>query len=112
MQLLDYEGGDEEDVFCLNFDVQTEWLGETKVTPLVPGGSDKAVTASNKAEYVEKYTQWYLVDSVNTQFQAFLTGFVTVLDGPALRLFEDEDLELMVNQERVCGALCCQGWLE
>jgi len=46
--LLDYEGDDLEDVFCLNFVVSRDVFGEVKTDELKPGGADVPVTQKNK----------------------------------------------------------------
>lgn len=94
--LLDYPDPDVEDVFCLSFSTTVEAFGETKVIDLVPGGREKAVTNENRQEYVDRYVDWLLNESVKDQFTAFMKGFCTVVDGPALHLFRAEELELLV----------------
>ncbi|VDO80140.1 unnamed protein product [Heligmosomoides polygyrus] len=54
--LLEYQGDDFEDVFCLNFTISYSAFGSTETTPLVTGGEDKSVTQDNKAEYVQVST--------------------------------------------------------
>lgn len=49
-----------------------------KVVPLVPDGENVPVTSSNRAEYVEQYTRYVLVDSVKRQFEAFYGGFRSI----------------------------------
>merc|ERR1712232_121744 len=45
-QLLDYEGNDVEDIFCLTFEVTwTDDLGEERKRELKPGGSHISVTS-------------------------------------------------------------------
>jgi len=47
-KLLSYEGDDFEDVFCLDFVGEIEAYGQIQTVELVPGGSKKAVTKSNR----------------------------------------------------------------
>ena len=42
---------------------------------LLPGGGDVAVTAANRAQFVELYVQHLLEKSVQPQFAAFRKGF-------------------------------------
>ena len=49
-KLLDYEGDDLEEVFCLYFEVAVEYFGSTKTIELVPGGSDIPVKSSNRGK--------------------------------------------------------------
>lgn len=46
-------------------------FGETKVFELCPGGKDKPLTAANRDEYVQLYTEYVLHKSIETQFAAF-----------------------------------------
>lgn len=73
-QLLDYEGNDVEDVFCLMFEVTWMELGEEKRIELKPGGGDIPVTFENKEEYVLRYVRWLLVDSIQQQWDSFEKG--------------------------------------
>lgn len=98
--LLDYEGGDVEDVFCLNFSVEWMELGEEKTKELKPGGSDIPVTSDNKEEYVMRYVQWVLVDSIYAQYGSFQAGFMRVMQETSLDLLRPEELELLVVGSR------------
>lgn len=75
--LLEYEGEDVEDIFCLAFEVSWMELGEEKRLELKPGGADIPVTKDNKEEYVLRYVRWLLVDSINQQWDAFEKGVMT-----------------------------------
>lgn len=76
-QLLDYEGDDVEDIFCLVFEVTWMELGEEKRIELKPGGANIPVTNENKEEYVLRYVRWLLVDSIKQQWDAFEKGVMT-----------------------------------
>ncbi len=52
--ILDYDGDDAEDVFCLMFTASYDLYGQEKEVELVPGGADKPVTSDNRDTYVEK----------------------------------------------------------
>jgi hypothetical protein len=95
-QLLDYDGDDVEDIFCLTFDVAWMDLGEGKRRELKLGGSDIAVTSDNREEYVMLYVKWLLVDSIYPQYDAFERGFMRVMENSSLDLLRPEDLELLV----------------
>jgi ubiquitin-protein ligase E3 A len=94
--LLDYDGDDVEDVFCLSFDVNWNDLGEEKRKELKPGGSDIPVTSDNKEEYVLLYVRWLLVDSIQPQYESFESGFMKVMEGSSLDLLDPLELELFV----------------
>lgn len=93
--LLDYDGTDVEDVFCLDFSVVYESWGERREHELVPGGSAIDVSHENKQQYVDLYVQWALVDHVKKQFDAFRKGFMQVASSDVLMLIRAEELELL-----------------
>jgi ubiquitin-protein ligase E3 A len=95
-QLLEYEGDDVEDVFCLTFEVNWVDLGEEKVKELKPNGSNIPVTSKNKEEYVLLYVKWLLTDSIYPQYQSFEAGFMRVMEDTSLDLLQPDDLELLV----------------
>jgi len=94
--LLDYEGDDTEDIFCLNFEVTWMVLGQEQKKELKPGGSDVAVTFENKEEYVMLYVKWLLVDSIGPQYSEFERGFMKVMVDSSLEILLAEELELLV----------------
>jgi ubiquitin-protein ligase E3 A len=95
-QLLAYDGGDDADVFGLTFEAAYEAFGSTVTVELVPGGSERPVTAGNKWEYARALVDWHLNRSVAGAFAALQRGFRTVVTGHALSLLRPEELELMV----------------
>ena len=95
-KLLDYEGDDVEDIFCLRFDVAWMDLGVEKRRDLKPNGSSIPVTAENKEEYVMLYVRWLLVDSIYPQYESFEAGFLRVMEDSTLDLLRPDDLELLV----------------
>ncbi|KAL2629156.1 hypothetical protein R1flu_013842 [Riccia fluitans] len=94
-QLLEYDG-DVENTFCLTFQVEYDYFGETKTHELIPGGSNLPVTKENRKRYVDLYVNYLLVESIDQQFSSFKEGFNKVCSGPALRLFRYEELELLI----------------
>ncbi|KAJ2091105.1 putative E3 ubiquitin-protein ligase [Coemansia sp. RSA 986] len=96
-QLLLYRNNDVEDVFCLTFEASYDAFGQVITVPLVPNGANIAVTSQNRVEYVMRYLQWVLNDSVSRQFEPFRRGFYYVCGGNALSLFKPEEIELMVH---------------
>lgn len=71
-------------------------MPQVRKVELVPGGSDKPVTAANRQEYVDLVTKWHLDTSIAEPFGHFRSGFYSVASGYALRLFSHEELELLV----------------
>ncbi|KAK3829114.1 MAG: hypothetical protein J3Q66DRAFT_324376 [Benniella sp.] len=96
-QLLNYEGHDVEDVFCLNFVGSYEAYGDVVEKPLVRDGKDVPVTSQNKREYVERYANFVMNSSIADQFDWFRRGFTSVCGGDALSLFRPEEIEFLVR---------------
>nr|XP_020447345.1 probable E3 ubiquitin-protein ligase HERC3 isoform X2 [Monopterus albus] len=95
-ELLDYEGGDVEETFLLNFSITRENYGMTEVKELVPGGESISVDKNNRTEFVEAYLRYVFTDSVTEQYSAFSTGFLKVCGGEILSLFQPSELMAMV----------------
>ena len=93
--LLEYEGDDVEEVFCLSFELTWMELGEERRLNLVPDGANIPVTNENREEYVLRYVRWVLVDSIEVQWDSFYTGLMRVLEDSSLDLFIPEELELL-----------------
>uniref|UniRef100_A0A1I7XGH8 HECT domain-containing protein n=1 Tax=Heterorhabditis bacteriophora TaxID=37862 RepID=A0A1I7XGH8_HETBA len=58
-ELLDYQGDDFEDVFCLTFTFSCTALGQTETVDLKTEGSKITVTQLNKNEYVQIHSTVY-----------------------------------------------------
>ncbi|KHO02025.1 hect [Metarhizium album ARSEF 1941] len=95
-QLLDFEG-DVESAFSLDFVIDAEKYGTTVEVPLCRGGEQKAVTNSNRREYVDLYIRYVLDTAVTRQFEPFKRGFYTVCGGNAFSLFRPEEIELLIR---------------
>uniref|UniRef100_A0A665XCA1 HECT domain-containing protein n=1 Tax=Echeneis naucrates TaxID=173247 RepID=A0A665XCA1_ECHNA len=95
-QLLDYEGGDVEETFLLNFAITRENYGMTEVKELIPGGESISVDKNNRKEFVEAYLRYVFLDSVSEQYSAFSSGFLKVCGGEILSLFQPSELMAMV----------------
>ena len=95
-QLLEFEGNVEE-TFCRDFVIEVERYGHTVRIPLCTNGENRAVTNSNRREFVDLYIQYLLDAAVARQFEPFKRGFFTVCGGNALSLFQPEEIELLVR---------------
>ena len=63
---------------CLQAEVQDDFGGAPTSVELCPDGASvpvTAVTADNRQQYVEAYTQHLLTSSISRQFDAFARGF-------------------------------------
>jgi len=95
-QFLDYSGPNFQEDMDLTFQITANYFGSMQVYELKSGGADIPVTLENRKEYVELYVNYLLESSVTVQFEAFKKGFLSVCDGNALKLFEPEELQLLV----------------
>ena len=68
--MLDYEGDDVEDVFCLSFVMSREVFGSVQTDELKPGGANILVTQKNK----------YEIHFVAISWMSFLTIFLSFPD--------------------------------
>ncbi|OZJ03288.1 hypothetical protein BZG36_03753 [Bifiguratus adelaidae] len=95
-QLLEFDG-DVEEVFCRDFVGDYEAFGEIQQVPLIPNGQNIPVTNANRVDYVERYVNFILNDSIRDQFEPFKRGFYLVCGCNALSLFRPEEIELLVR---------------
>uniref|UniRef100_A0A4W4FUW3 HECT domain-containing protein n=1 Tax=Electrophorus electricus TaxID=8005 RepID=A0A4W4FUW3_ELEEL len=82
-QLLDYEGDDVEDAFCLTFAVSF-------VLTCV------CLSTHPREEFVQAYLRYIFSDSVRELYSAFSGGFLKVCGGRVLSLFQPSELMAMV----------------
>ncbi|XP_014250141.1 probable E3 ubiquitin-protein ligase HERC4 isoform X2 [Cimex lectularius] len=94
--LLEYEGTDIEEVFCLKFEITRDVFGQLKSSVLKPNGGNISVTQENKKEYVELYIDYILNKSVERHFRAFHDAFHKVCGGRVLQLFHAQELMAVV----------------
>ncbi|UZJ54316.1 hypothetical protein CBS101457_003636 [Exobasidium rhododendri] len=85
------------DILDLTFSVDTEEFGETQVIDLKQGGSAIAVTEQNKQEYVRLVTEQRMTLSIRKQIDAFLEGFHDVIPHELIRIFTEQELELLIS---------------
>jgi hypothetical protein len=91
-----------DDVSSWGLDFQITYqtpFGEVRSHELKPHAADIPVTNDNRKEYVDLYVKYLLEDSISKQFNAFLKGFKTVCNSPALQLFRPDELQLLI-----CGS--------
>ena len=95
-QLLDFDGNVKE-TFCRDFVAVGERYGQPVEVSLCSNGENRAVTNSNRYEFVDLYIKYILDTSVARQYEPFKRGFFTVCGGNALSLFRPEEIELLVR---------------
>ena len=79
-KMIDFDG-DVEATFGQVFQVTFEAWGVMTTHDLVPNGGDVPVTNNNVQDYIDRYVQWVLVDSVKQQYDAFHKGFMRACGG-------------------------------
>ena len=95
-QLLEFDG-DVKETFCRDFVAVEGRYGQPVEVPLCSNGENRAVTNSNRNEFVDLYIKYLLDTSVARQYEPFKRGFFTVCGGNALSLFRPEEIELLVR---------------
>lgn len=84
-------------VLDLTFSVDAEDFGVQKTIELKPGGKDIPVTEENKAEYVRLVTEQRLTKDIQKQISAFLEGFHDIIPPDLIRIFTEQELELLIS---------------
>lgn len=93
---LIYVKDNDPDNLELTFAIDDCVFGETQTVELIPGGSDVKVTEENKEEYITAVINWRFVKRVSTQMGQILKGLHEVVPNNLLRLFDANDLELLM----------------
>eukprot|EP00051_Salpingoeca_urceolata_P019627 m.288906 g.288906 ORF g.288906 m.288906 type:complete len:196 (+) comp19455_c2_seq1:2026-2613(+) len=83
----------------LTFSIDSTRFGETVTTELIKDGSNVPVTNENRHDFVHRYIQHVLKDSVAAQFESFAEGFYRLFNQVESRLCRASELELLV-----CGS--------
>ncbi|XP_062554310.1 E3 ubiquitin-protein ligase Nedd-4-like isoform X4 [Armigeres subalbatus] len=80
----------------LTFSVDEESFGTTSQRDLKPNGANIEVTNDNKDEYIKLVIEWRFVARVKSQMQAFLEGFGSLVPLHLLKIFDENELELLM----------------
>ena len=94
--------GDATDL-CLDFSVEDDTFGARSVHSLIPGGSQVAVTDSNKLHYIHLAADWHLNGRLGASSAAFARGLAQVYYVSRLACVVCALMSLG------CAALCCAG---
>jgi ubiquitin-protein ligase E3 C len=81
----------------LNFTIQLNEFGESKVVELKPGGKDITVTNDNKIEYIHLMADYKLNKQIQEQVKAFKMGISDIIDLDLLRLFNFNELQNLIS---------------
>jgi len=88
--------GDVEDL-CLTFSVDEEWAGEKRTVELVDGGAQKAVTNSNRIQYLYSVADYHLNTKLRAVLSAFVGGLGEEVSLSSLRLFNLSEVRLLLS---------------
>lgn len=85
------------DILDLTFSTEVDDFGRLKIVDLKPNGRTIAVTEENKVEYVRLVSEQRLVLAIKEQIQAFLSGFHDVVPKELVKIFNEQELELLIS---------------
>ncbi|KAL3086117.1 hypothetical protein niasHS_009687 [Heterodera schachtii] len=88
---------DQPTTLALSFCVTEEVAGEIIERELLPGGKDLSVTDANKSDFIDRMVKWRTVRGVQAQSAALFRGLYEVVDKEYLRIFEPQQLELVLS---------------
>ena len=94
-KVKNYPGDVEE--LCLTFSINDKL--SNKEIELVRGGSDMAVTNSNKIRYIYYLTHYYLNVKTKEHTKAFLSGLNEIISLPLLQIFTPRELQVLISGE-------------
>lgn len=64
---------------------------------LVPGGSNKAVTADNVAEYIHRVADFRLNYQIRAASEAFWQGFFELVHASWVAMFNEEEIQMLIS---------------
>jgi len=79
-----------------DFTATEEVMGEKKVVELKENGANIDLTGENRAEYLEAYLQYVMMDRIKLQLTELLLGFYDVIPETLLTVFDFQELELIL----------------
>uniref|UniRef100_A0A452SLB4 Ubiquitin-protein ligase E3C n=1 Tax=Ursus americanus TaxID=9643 RepID=A0A452SLB4_URSAM len=97
--LKSYEGDVEE--LGLNFTVVNNDLGEAQVVELKFGGKDIPVTSANRIAYIHLVADYRLNRQIRQHCLAFRQGLANVLDLEWLRMFDQQEIQVLISGAQV-----------
>jgi E3 ubiquitin-protein ligase NEDD4 len=80
----------------LTFCVDEDTFGHTSQRELKPNGASIPVTNDSKIEYMRLVIEWRFVSRIHEQMTAFLEGFNEVIPISILKIFDENELELLM----------------
>lgn len=87
---------DDIEPLCLDFTATRLVNGKPEIIELVEDGANIDVTRENRARYLEALFKYHVLDSVSDQLLSFLTALYDVVPEGLLKLFDYQELELLM----------------
>ncbi|WWC86828.1 uncharacterized protein L201_001707 [Kwoniella dendrophila CBS 6074] len=84
---------------ALNFAITEDEFGIKKTVDLIPNGSEIAVTAENRHEYIQLVCKYKLDRQIAAQSRAFFNGLSDLIDAKWLRMFDQQELQQLIGGE-------------
>lgn len=81
----------------LNFAINLNEFGQTKLIELKPGGKDVLVTNENKIEYIYLLADYKLNKQIHEQAIAFRNGIANVINLDLLKLFSFNEFQNLIS---------------
>lgn len=78
---------DNVDEMGLTFSVSYDNYGMEEIVDFIPNGRNIPVVNENKKEFVDRYVNWYLNDSIKAQFEPFYEGFYKVISKESIKVY-------------------------
>ncbi|KAI8331155.1 HECT-domain-containing protein [Chlamydoabsidia padenii] len=94
IQVKNFDGNVED--LCLDFTL-TEDGNQSRSINLVPNGSNIQVTNENRIRYVYLVANYRLNIQIARQCKAFFSGLSTIVDTKWLRMFNQQELQVMLG---------------
>jgi E3 ubiquitin-protein ligase NEDD4 len=92
-----FSENDITDILEESFSTTEDRFGELVTIELKPDGENLTVTEENKQEYVDLLVEYRIVKRVQEQFAAFLEGFGEAIPLDLIRVFDENELELLIG---------------
>ena len=86
-----------DDVLDLTYSMEIEEFGIQKIIDLKPNGRNIPVLDADKHEYVRLVVEQKLVVAIKDQIEAFLSGFHEIIPAELIRIFNEQELELLIS---------------
>jgi hypothetical protein len=102
-QLIQWDDGEVEDVFCRDYEISMDVFGQGIVTTsLMPNKQDPVVpvTNINREAYVQDYCTYFMYTAQKEQLLAMRRGLWSVIGSRALNLCTAEELEMVACGHR------------